>query len=201
MTEAADTSAKAVMRASLRALRRGFVAEHPEADWQAADRAPEMLARVFGNRKPGVCAIYRGAGSEVDPRPLSEVLGQLGWSLALPYAQAPETPVLFKAWRPGDPLAPDCVGIKAPLTSAEDVLPDLIVAPLVAFDRSGGRLGQGGGYYDRTIEALRAGKLNVPYVGLAFSVQEVDSVPVDDHDQRLDGVLTEKEYIAVRKDL
>ena len=78
--------------------------------------------------------------------------------------------------------------------------PDLVIAPLLAFDRFGGRLGLGAGYYDRTLEALRAhGPVFV--VGLAFAGQEVARVPCDIHDQRLDAILTEKAYSEAEKDL
>ena len=95
-------------------------------------------------------------------------------------------------------MAPD-----APLTFATSdgaaASPDLIIAPLLAFDRTGGRLGQGGGHYDRTIEALRArGSLFV--IGLAYAGQEIDAVPREPHDQPLDAILTELGYIEVRKD-
>ena len=85
--------------------------------------------------------------------------------------------------------------------SAPELVPDIVVCPLIAFDRQGGRLGQGGGYYDRTIEALRQGSRPPFVVGLAFSVQEVDHVPVEPHDQRMDAILTDKAFIPVRKDI
>jgi len=74
--------------------------------------------------------------------------------------------------------------------------PDLIIAPLLAFDRAGGRLGQGGGHYDRTIEALRA-RGPVFVIGLAYAGQEIEAVPCEPHDQRLDAILTEIGYIEV----
>jgi 5-formyltetrahydrofolate cyclo-ligase len=85
-----------------------------------------------------------------------------------------------------------------PLLAVSPTLrPDLVVAPLLAFDRRGGRLGQGGGSYDRTLANLRAEK-PVFVIGLAYSGQEVDALPVESHDQRLDAILTETEYLEVR---
>ncbi len=79
-------------------------------------------------------------------------------------------------------------------------VPDLVIAPLLAFDRSGARLGQGGGHYDRTLEGLRArGPLFV--IGLAYAGQQIDAVPREPHDQCLDAILTEISYTRVRKDI
>jgi len=200
LTQAAETSAKATLRLHMRGVRRAFVKQHPEADWLAADRAGEILKNLFRGRKAGVAALYRSSGSEIDTRPLGECLTRLGWTLALPSAEEIDAPVVFRRWAPGDRLAPDVVGIAAPLASASEVRPELIVAPLIAFDRQGGRLGQGAGYYDRTLDLLRATAHPPAFVGLAFSCQEVDRVPTEPHDQRLDAILTEREYIPVRKD-
>jgi 5-formyltetrahydrofolate cyclo-ligase len=201
MTQPTDSSAKAVLRLQVRNLRRAFVREHPEADWQAGDMAERMLKGLFPRgRAPGTVAIYRASGSEIDPRPLGEALRSLGWRLALPASEEPDAPVVFRGWRPGDRLAPDAMGIAAPLAAAAEVQPDVVVAPLIAFDRKGGRLGQGGGYYDRTLQALRKSAKAPAFVGLAFSIQEVDHVPLEPHDQRLDAILTEKAFIPVRKD-
>lgn len=199
MTDASETSAKAAMRMHLRNLRRAFVKEHPEADWQAGDLAELMVSRL--GLRPGVAAVYKASGAEIDARPLAEQLIKLGWRIALPYSDVLDAPVIFRAWKPGDRLAPDAVGVAAPLASSPELAPDLVVAPLIGFDRAGGRLGQGGGYYDRTLQALRAGPRPPAFVGLAFSVQEVERTPSEPHDQRLDAILTEKEFIAVRKDL
>lgn len=188
-----EASAKAALRIHMRALRRQLVKDHPEADWQAADRLEEMLAGL-GFRKPGIAAVYRAAGNEMDPRPLADNLRRLNWDIALPACEAPDEPVVFRLFYPGDRLAADAVGIQAPLASALEVTPDLIVAPVLAFDFLGNRLGQGGGYYDRTLAGLRASARAPLFVGLAFAGQEVDHVPVAEHDQRLDAILTESDY-------
>jgi 5-formyltetrahydrofolate cyclo-ligase len=193
MTEAADNSAKAAMRVHARAHRRNLVREHPEADWQAGDRAEEMLAALRIS-KPGVIAVYRASGNEIDPRPLADNMIKLGWIVALPVCEDFACPVTFRAFKPGDRLAPDVMEIAAPLASAPEVVPDIVITPLLAFDRHGHRLGQGGGYYDRTIESLRQGGRKPVIVGLAFSGQEVEQVPTDGHDQKLDAILTESGY-------
>ena len=103
----------------------------------------------------------------------------------------------MRAWRFGEPLARAVWGIREPATDAPEVEPDVILVPLLAFDRRGHRLGYGGGYYDRTIARLRA-KRGAVAIGLAFSIQEVPAVPTSDRDVRLDLVLTERDIIDVR---
>ena len=89
------------------------------------------------------------------------------------------------------------MGLREPEPEADEVAPDILLVPLLAFDRTGGRIGYGGGYYDRTIAALRA-KKRVIAVGIAFAAQEVAQVPVGAGDARLDLVLTEREVIDFR---
>jgi 5-formyltetrahydrofolate cyclo-ligase len=193
----AIVAAKAALRVSMRARRTELIREHPEADWQAGDRAQDLLDGL-GLKRPGIAALYHASGAEMDPRPLAENLIKLGWKIALPACEAPDEPVVFRGWKPGDRLAPDALGIASPLVSAGDLTPDLVIVPLIAFDAAGARLGQGGGYYDRTLAELRASKGAPPCVGLAFAGQEVEAVPREDHDQKLDGVLTELGYRAFR---
>jgi len=179
-----------------RARRKGLLVQHPEADWMAADHAGEMLA-ALGLQRSGVLAIYKALGAELDPRPLGDLLAKQGWSLALPAVEVEDGPLVFRAWKPGERLAHDLTGLPAPLTSAAEVRPDLILVPLLAFDRTGARLGQGGGHYDRTLAALRAGPRPPSAIGFAYIGQETPGLPREPHDQALDGILTEAGYIAV----
>jgi len=103
--------------------------------------------------------------------------------------------MIFRRWSPGEPLELDQAGVPAPLPLAEAVLPELILTPLLAFDADGGRLGQGGGYYDRTFAALP----DAVRIGFAYAGQRVDGLPIEAHDIRLHGVLTEVGYTAARK--
>lgn len=199
MTFANPAAAKTVLRLEARARRKALTIEHPEADWMAADKAGEMLTALKLDR-PGVAAIYKALGSEIDPRPLGDALVKQGWRLALPALETEAAPLTFRLWAPGEPLAKDLSGIASPLPSAPEVRPDLVLVPLIAFDRDGGRLGQGGGHYDRTLEALASSGPRPPFVGFAYSGQRVASVPSEPHDQPLDGILTEAGYIAARKD-
>jgi len=140
-------------------------------------------------------AVYRAIGSELDPEPLARAMLAAGHSLCLPVALERDAPMIFRRWTPGDPLEMDAAGCPAPLPLAEVVDPDLIVTPLLAFDEFGGRLGQGGGFYDRTFAA----RPDVIRIGFAFSGQRVDRLPMDRHDVALHGVLTESGYTAARK--
>ncbi len=105
---------------------------------------------------------------------------------------------------PGAPLVPAGFGTFGPKETAREVLPDLVIAPLLAFDRRGCRLGYGGGFYDRSLTALRASGKCKYAIGLGFSGQRVQQVPVSDNDARLDAVVTETGVIwaraAVRSD-
>lgn len=134
-------------------------------------------------------------GSELDPEPLARALVAAGASLCLPVVLERAAAMIFRRWAPGEPLELDAAGCPAPLPVAETVDPDLIVTPLLAFDDFGGRLGQGGGYYDRTFAA----RPDVARVGFAFSGQRVERLPVERHDIALHGVLTETGYTAARK--
>ncbi|WP_296599289.1 5-formyltetrahydrofolate cyclo-ligase, partial [Phenylobacterium sp.] len=136
-------------------------------------------------------ALYHPAGSELDPSPLWARLPAGG--VGLPVAQARDGALVFRRHAPGEALVPDALGIPAPPLDAEPVLPDVVFAPLLAFDRKGGRLGQGGGHYDRTLAALRRMK-PVFVIGLAYAGQELPEIPMEPHDQPLDAILTETGY-------
>jgi 5-formyltetrahydrofolate cyclo-ligase len=130
----------------------------------------------------GAIALYQAAGSEIDPAMLARALHEAGRSLCLPVTLAPEQPLIFRRWQPGDALAPDALGMEAPLADAPLVRPAVVLAPLVAFDPLGGRLGQGGGFYDRTLAALRADG-GVVAIGLAYDEQQVERLDRGPFDQ------------------
>jgi 5-formyltetrahydrofolate cyclo-ligase len=139
---------------------------------------------------------YMPLGRELDPRPLMRRLADAGARLALPVVVGRGVPLLMRAYAFGDALVKGVWGIRVPPPDAPEVAPDLLLVPLLAFDRNGNRLGYGAGYYDMTIAALRA-QMPVVAVGIAFAAQEVAEVPTTTRDVRLDVVLTEREVIAV----
>jgi 5-formyltetrahydrofolate cyclo-ligase len=192
MTITTPPAAKALLRQALRDQRKRLAAEAPDAGERAAALLPE--ARLIGVT---VAAGYRPRGGEVDPRALMARLAAAGALLALPVAFDREPgPLAFRAYAPGDRLEPDAFFIAAPTAEAKEVRPDLVITPLLAFDRRGGRIGQGGGHYDRTLAALRA-EGPVFALGLAYDGQEVADIPREPHDQALDAILTETRYIEV----
>jgi 5-formyltetrahydrofolate cyclo-ligase len=137
---------------------------------------------------------FHSFGTEISTFALFDKLVADGWSTALPIVVAKNMPLVFRQWKPGEPLMSGLWDIKIPPDTAPEVQPDVLLVPLLAFDRKGFRLGYGGGFYDRTLEKLRASK-KVVAIGLAYAGQEVDSVLRDEHDQRLDWIMTEHETI------
>ena len=132
--------------------------------------------------------------SEISPIPLLRKLAALGAQLVLPVVAGKGKPLIMRAWRLGEPLVAGTWGIREPGPEAPEVEPDILIVPLLAFDRHGHRIGYGAGYYDLTIAKLRE-KKPVVAAGIAFSAQEIVAVPTTPSDVRLDLVLTEREAI------
>jgi 5-formyltetrahydrofolate cyclo-ligase len=135
--------------------------------------------------------------SEINPLPLMKKLADAGAQLALPVTGRRGQPLTLRAWAWGEPLASGVWGIREPKPEAPPVDPDILLVPLLAFDRQRRRLGYGGGYYDLTLAQLRSRK-PVIAVGLAFAVQEIAEVPTTPRDATLDIVLTDREVIDLR---
>jgi 5-formyltetrahydrofolate cyclo-ligase len=135
--------------------------------------------------------------SEFNPVPLLRKLAEAGARLALPAIAGRGKPLIMRAWEFGAPLDRGQWGIREPKPDAPEAEPDILLVPLLAFDREGFRLGYGAGYYDMTIHRLRALK-PVIAVGIAFAAQEVPKIPTTPRDERLDLVLTEREVIDLR---
>jgi 5-formyltetrahydrofolate cyclo-ligase len=135
--------------------------------------------------------------SEINPLPLMQKLSEAGARLALPAIAGRGKPLVMRVWAWGEPLDRGQWGIREPKPEAAELEPDILLVPLLAFDRAGHRIGYGAGYYDMTIGRLRAIK-PVTAVGLAFAAQEVVKVPATERDARLDLVLTEREAIDLR---
>ena len=143
---------------------------------------------------PGsIVAGYAAMGSEADPLELLTRLEAQGHVCALPAVALRQAPLVFRQWHPGDVLVPGDHGTQEPSPAAPACRPDVVLVPLLAFDGTGRRLGYGGGYYDRTLAALRAEGVPLLAVGVAFSAQEAQDLPEDEFDERLDWIVTEKE--------
>jgi 5-formyltetrahydrofolate cyclo-ligase len=141
---------------------------------------------------------YWPVGGEIDGRPLMAALAKAGRVIALPRMETRAGPARFFVWRGGEALSADAFGVPSPPGRGQALSPLLILVPLLAFDRAGRRLGQGGGHYDRIISLYRAH--GCVAVGLAYSEQEMERVPTGAHDAHLDWVLTPKEAIRCGKD-
>lgn len=185
---AADKSA---LRAQMKTLREELAARDPDAGETLADKFPLKLLERYG---PTV-AVYMPIGSEIDPRPLLGKLTAAGVKLALPCVLA-DGSMIYRHYTRGDPLEKREFGLLEPFHEVPEVFPTLILTPLLAYDKSGNRLGYGKGHYDRAITRLREnGRAFV--CGLAFHGQEVDAIPTEPHDVPLDWVVTERGSIPL----
>jgi len=193
VTSALIASAKSDLRTAALARRDAL----PAAERMAA--AETIAARPFPVPvAPGaVVSGFMPLNSEISPLPLMRKLAEAGAGLALPVVVGRGLPLSMRVYAFGDALVKGVWGIRVPPPEAPEVAPDVLLVPLLAFDRNGNRLGYGAGYYDMTIAALRA-KKRVVAVGVAFAAQEVDLVPTTPRDVRLDLVLTERETIDIR---
>ncbi|HTV35577.1 MAG TPA: 5-formyltetrahydrofolate cyclo-ligase [Xanthobacteraceae bacterium] len=163
------------------------------------DAAEAIAARPFPLKiRAGVIVSgFMPMKSEINPLPLLRRLEEMGARIALPVIGGRGKPLVMRQWSFGEPLAAGVWGIREPKPEASEVDPDMLLVPLLAFDRAGYRVGYGGGYYDMTVTALRA-KKQVTAIGIAFAAQEVGQVPRTERDVRLDLVLTETEIIDLR---
>ena len=142
-------------------------------------------------------SVFVGMEDEIDSMPWLAQLAQRGMTIALPRVIRARTPLSMRLWQPGDAFEVSRFGVSEPSLDRPEVRPELVVAPLLAFDLHGWRLGYGGGFYDRTLEQFRADGQSVHVVGVAFGFQQVDAVPTGPHDQRLDGMIVETGNLAL----
>ncbi len=188
------SDSKAALRAQALA-RRGLVTA---AEAQAfAGRLTEIGSGLTAEYHAETVSGFWPIKSEVSTLPLLEALAGRGLVTALPVMTGRDQALTFRAWKPGEALVEVQMKIKEPPPDAPEVLPDLLFVPLAGFDRKGGRLGYGAGYYDRTLAKLRALK-KITAVGIAFGVQELLEIPQEPHDEPLDYVLTERNLIFCR---
>lgn len=164
-----------------------------------AAAADAIAARPFPIKfTPGaIVSGFSPMKTEINPIPLMRKFADAGAKLALPAIAGRGKPLVMRAWKFGDPFKAGQWGIREPVPEAPEVAPDVLIVPLAAFDRAGHRIGYGAGYYDMTINALRA-KKKVTAIGIAFAAQEITQVPATERDARLDLVLTEREVIDFR---
>jgi 5-formyltetrahydrofolate cyclo-ligase len=182
-------TSKDQLRLFLRKIRQDIVKQaNIQKDF---DVHSEVLNDIF---MPSMCvAGYQKIGSEVSADAIMAAANMIGVITALPFIGAQDEAMRFKQWQFGEPLIKSPYSFLQPAVNAPDAAPNVILVPLVGFDRNMNRLGQGAGHYDRffTIlpDALR--------IGLAWSCQECPTIPTDPWDGVLDAVLTEKEWIKL----
>jgi 5-formyltetrahydrofolate cyclo-ligase len=139
-----------------------------------------------------VVASYVPIGSEADPAPLERAAVAHGCVLALPHVVDRATPLRFLRWDPAIALADGPFGLRQPAAYLDDVVPDIVLTPLVAFDRALNRIGQGAGHYDRAFAAFPHARR----IGIAWSVQQIDTIPADPWDAPLHAIATERAWLA-----
>lgn len=180
------TPSKADLRTAALA-RRDVLSDEQRA---AAAQAIAMRGLPVEIKPNSVVAGYSPIRNEIDPAPLMQALAAHGARLALPAITARGKALVFRAWSSGDKLMLGSLGIPEPSPAAAELIPDILLVPLAAFDRDGHRVGYGAGHYDVTLAHLRKGKA-VMAIGLAFAAQEVEAIPALSHDVKLNYVLTE----------
>ena len=170
----------------------------PAAERAAAAAAIAARALPVDVAPGAIVSGFSPLKSEINPVPLLRRFADAGARLALPVVAGKGRPLTMRAWAFGEPLVAGVWGIREPPPDAPEVFPDILIVPLLAFDRAGHRVGYGAGYYDMTIGRLR-GMKPVIAMGIAYAAQEIDQVPATPRDAALDLVLTEREIIDLRK--
>lgn len=180
------------MRAELRARRAARVAALGEDGARAGAEAAAAL--ILPHIPPdAIVALYLSIGDEIDPDPLIAALHARGQPLALPHL-TDRTQMYFRRWAPGDAIERGPFKLRQPQAGAAECAPEIIVTPLVGFDRMGGRIGQGASHYDRAFARFPGARR----VGFAWACQEVERVPHDPWDVALNAIVTECEWVPIR---
>lgn len=177
---------KALLRAQMRSARRDFAARAP------AVMPPPAFVALLRARPGTIVASYLPMVDEADPGRLTAAAASQGHPVALPHVTDRQAPMRFLRWSPGEPVETGRYGLRQPRADAPELSPDIILTPLVAFDRQGARLGQGAGYYDRAFAAEPAALR----IGVAWAMQQVEALPVDPWDISLHAVITEQGWIG-----
>lgn len=168
------------------ALRAQMTEARSEAHARGQGQAAELLADYLAAHRGRVLSGYMPMRSEIDPLPaMAAHQGPVG----VPVIPGRDLPLRFREWAPGAAMEMGLFRALVPVDGAW-LEPEVLIVPLLAFDNRGYRLGYGGGFYDRTLEMLRARRPTLA-VGFAFAAQELPEVPTEPTDQRLDAVVTE----------
>jgi 5-formyltetrahydrofolate cyclo-ligase len=179
-----------------RAMRTERIAARAGVDPIAGGQAlTEVVLKYCPPPAEAVVSGFWPMGQEIDIRPLLFALHARGHIIVLPVTPKRGNPLSFRAWRPGDAMVAERFGTMRP--TGEEISPDFVLVPLLAFDRRGGRLGYGAGFYDRTLTGLSRRFA----LGCAYAAQEVAEVPMGPGDVRLDAVATDRELVWAKTDI
>ena len=192
MTTTSDTQVtpsprKAILRAEA-LTRRDALDLDNRLEWDA-ELAAHALALPVWTGNAGPVSAYWPMRSEADPRPVLEALHERGLPLCLPAIV--DRHMIFRRWAPYEPIVPGGFGTLVPAPTEPEVKPTILLVPLAAFDRRGYRIGYGKGYYDRALTELGP----TVSIGIGYAAQEIDAVPDEPHDRRLDWIVTEREAL------
>lgn len=159
-----------------------------ERDPQASQKAAQEFLSYFEYSLETKIGFYWPKSHELDPRPLMHILSENGYECCLPRVAGKG--LIFHLWNPALKLQPSEIGIDEPPASSPVLEPDVVLIPLLGFDRSGHRIGYGKGHFDYYLENHKG-----VFIGFGFAGQEIEKVPFEGHDIRLHYIVTEKEVI------
>jgi len=189
-----DSPSSETLKTQKQALRRVLTRRRAEACAASPNAAALLSALFLSALTPPAAALvstYRARAEELNPAPLGAALQSLGHSLCLPVVTGKGHSLQFRAYSAGDLLHTGAWNIEEPLPTAPVVEPDILLVPLLGFDRRGYRLGYGGGYYDRTINGLRL-RRQILAIGIGYAAQEMPHIPCASSDAPLDIIVTEQ---------
>lgn len=172
-------------------------AEAAAASTGAAQRLRDHLMAIVPWPRGAAVSGYWPMRDEIDPLPALEALYERGHEAGLPVMPGKDQPLVFRRWMPESTLVDGGFGTRIPPEDAPRVVPRVLLVPLLAFDRDGYRLGYGGGFYDRTLAALRVDEPDTLAVGISYAGQEMDDLPHDTYDQPMDMIVTEHGAVAL----
>lgn len=175
------------------AARKAAFARRKQAHADAAPGAEGRLAEVLAGHRGVPVAGYMPIRTEINPLSVMAEAAAHG-PVGVPVIEAAGQPLWFSKWEPECAMVDGPFGAQVPALG-EPMVPQIVIVPLVAWDRAGGRLGYGGGFYDRTLEGLRA-RGPVLAIGFAYAAQEAEDLPLEPTDQPLNMIVTERDILT-----
>lgn len=170
----------------------GRLAIEPEVRKRYAEHIIKKLDAIIGTPIGYVVSAYWPFRGEPDLRPWIESLHARGGQFALPVVVERNAPLIFRIWAPGSPLKRGVWNIPIPDEKAEEVIPDIVIAPVVGFDPQCYRLGYGGGFFDRTLQIIGG---NARVFGVGYSQQAIPTIYAQRHDIPMEAIITERDTI------